>query len=86
MRPKHALTTFSIIVFGLAAGSASAGPDWAAIERARAAKQAEPPNSVEPNIRPAAVQRPYGPRPQARTRYNPAPTVESATVKEAAVR
>jgi len=86
MRPKHALTTFSIIVFGLAAGSASAGPDWAAIERARTAKQAEQPKSVELNTRRAAVQHPYGPRPQTRTRYSPAPTTESANVKEAAVR
>lgn len=41
MKHKKPLIAFSVIAISLLAGSAFAGPDWAAIERARAAKQAE---------------------------------------------
>lgn len=41
MQTPKTFAVLSAIVFSLVAGSAVAGPDWSAIERARAAKQAE---------------------------------------------
>jgi len=41
MKHKKPLIALSSIAISLLAGSAFAGPDWAAIERGRAAKQTE---------------------------------------------
>lgn len=41
MKHTKSLIAFSVISISLLAGSAFAGPDWAAIERGRAAKQVE---------------------------------------------
>lgn len=47
MKRKNPLAALSVIAISLLAGPAFAGPDWAAIERARAAKQAEQARSVK---------------------------------------
>lgn len=47
MKHKKPLIAFAVIAISLLAGPTFAGPDWAAIERARAAKQVEQARSAK---------------------------------------
>lgn len=58
---RTATTAFALLSLALTAGSAIAGPDWAIIERARAAKQQEKASVAESAKRPVYSQGPRAP-------------------------
>ena len=66
MKNRRSLGTLTAIALGLMVTPALAGPDWALIEQARAAKRAAmQTQSVQSPCVARGVAFPYGPRPQA---------------------
>lgn len=66
MTTQKTMLTLATLATTLVAGSAAAGPDWTAIERARAAvrTQGVTADSSDDKLAAAPTLHPYGPRPQ----------------------